>query len=202
MCTSVLLLYHSVLIPILSEWISAEDLCCLDTAVVNSALRPKFLVIMAKCFIINCEFSMNNGDEFYEWILSRGLSLKKIGLDTTLTKLQSEVLSKNRRFTCLEIRDSVEVIRTLSALNLSVDKLVLEYSFTTLIIAEIRKAFPSLSHLDLSQCVFGETELISLLSDYPYLPRLSAPYCIVKDIKETVVTFKSYELENPSEGSR
>lgn len=91
-----LLLFASVLAPILSEWISDEDLCCLDTSVCSENLRPCFLRILERCNIVNTPLTGRDKifDIFKSWLLLRGLGLKKYCVDNR--NAHCEQLFKNK----------------------------------------------------------------------------------------------------------
>lgn len=75
-----LALFESILVPILSEWVSDEDLCYLDTAYCNSSFRNMFLKLLSKCKISSIIELRKERSERVEWIVLRGLTLKSVNL--------------------------------------------------------------------------------------------------------------------------
>lgn len=70
-------IYPIVLVPILSEWINDEDLCCVDTAVCNQELRNSFLSVVAKCNLINLNILHSKEGNRNDWCRLRHIKRKK-----------------------------------------------------------------------------------------------------------------------------
>lgn len=91
--SGLLQLYPIILIPILSEWISDEDLCCLDTAVCNKRERKVFLANVKKCNLVNDpEHTTRTFDDYLHWIVLRSIGLKCISIRTIMTDRQVQLL--------------------------------------------------------------------------------------------------------------
>ena len=90
MTNSLLSLYHSILAPVMCEWIRCDDLRCLDTAVCSFKLRTHLLACLCHCLIEAPSIR-------YHWALLRGIKLKRFYFDKvealTFTILQSKIVS-------------------------------------------------------------------------------------------------------------
>lgn len=91
-------LYHSILVGVLSDWIEDEDLCALDTAVLNHSRRNELLMILSKCYVVNTNLYATYYDERFEWMLLRNVKLKQVRL--TDRKALSSTLLQLLRNSC------------------------------------------------------------------------------------------------------
>lgn len=80
-------LYLNVLVPILTEWIYDEDLCCLDTAMCSHGLRSLLLKVLERCSIHNADVKRRE-QQFYDfvwWLLARKMGLARFNNDWDIT---------------------------------------------------------------------------------------------------------------------
>ena len=159
--TSLLTLYQSILIPIIEDWITDEDLCCLDVSVGDRSQRNYFLSVLAKCNLTTID---NGGDRYrfsdwMKWMVLRGIHTK--GICVSLRNLNSiePILLKNSCLKVLraEVNDSSDI---LSATKNGVETLVL-HSFSTnnATIEALLESHLPLKRLDISNC-YGLTSAI------------------------------------------
>lgn len=104
---SLVQLYSSILVPVLTEWIAFDDLFFLDSAVCNRKTRDEFLRTLLKCNVgVEISKDSRNRKCAYEWIALRGLGLKNVFLsafwdDIHIKSIQT-ILQRTIRVNSLE----------------------------------------------------------------------------------------------------
>lgn len=125
-------LYVSVLVPILSEWISDEDLCYLDTAVCSRSVRTNFLKLMEKCIIINTDLDRWGTvfHDFKSWMLLRGLGLKKYNVDRAVSTDELQLLFRNNHLLQLKCYSNCStLVNLLTTTPIIVDSIIVISGF-------------------------------------------------------------------------
>lgn len=138
---ALLTLYVPILAPILSEWISDEDLCYLDTAVCSHQLRSYLLRVMKQCNIINTD--TDNFDKIKTWVTKRRLGVRKCDVE----ELKAGALSifKNKHLQFLSSGDGKKLIKFLTKTKVTADAVELMIYFTPL--REIQIVGHRLTHI-------------------------------------------------------
>lgn len=147
-------LFLSILVPILSEWIDAIDVCYLDSAVCNQEQRYFFLKALSVCQLSNQQ-SPKSASKFLDWIVLRDCGLKTLELTNEMLNTQLTLLAGGRRlsrmlFYGIEVDRSIRVIdlygRSVHTLELQHCNITLHSNF-----ARIASACPNLTHLNVAQ---------------------------------------------------
>lgn len=118
-------LYISVLIPLLSDWINDEDLCCLDTAVCCKELRNYFLRVLTQCNISNHDWRYDPEDDklaFYHWAVIRGLALKSFFISEEDTSDDRNFLRRFKHMPFLESDCGKALFQFVSKNKVSLDR--------------------------------------------------------------------------------
>ena len=100
--TLILTLYQSILIPIFEDWISDEDLCCLDVAACNRNLRVNFLKVITMCNIGYVYYDRSKFYYWHMWMVLRGIHTRSISVRAAKLSHFDSILPVNKRLKVLE----------------------------------------------------------------------------------------------------
>lgn len=122
-----MLLYISVLVPILSEWINDEDLCFLYSAMCSQGLRNHFLRVLKQCSIVNTDIERCGSlfNSFKSWLLLRSIGLKTYSTEWKVDLEELKVLFKNKHIVHLQVHN-VNQLDFLNVLSMSVESVTVK----------------------------------------------------------------------------
>lgn len=175
---NILSLYDTVFVSILEEWIVDVDLCYLDTAVCNHALRAGFKNSLSRVKIVNSDFGLNNHNERFEWVTLRGMELRTIRWsDGIVSQALESVLKKTKRLIHIDLPSGGDVfVEMVNEYGLDVLSCTLNSEASDADVLKLLKVFPNLTSLNISACTSLSEETSSAICRCcPYLVNLIAP---------------------------
>lgn len=179
--SSLVLLYPTIVVPILSEWVQIDDLYCLDSAVCNHDSRDGFLRTLEKCTTKLDEKYLYYRHEFYKWIALRGLSLKDVHFDNSDST--HSILKRTIHLNSLSSQVTQELLNMVLSIELSVRSLTInEFGRTCsdTLLLKILTACKGVEILNLSHCNLTESSTYAeIVKCCPNLARFHAPSNVV-----------------------
>lgn len=153
---SILLLYDSILAPVLVEWIGDVDLCLLDTAICNRLLRNKFLDIVSKCKIVNTSVVKSNEEEYHEWIVMRNMGLKRFNFgnmeDSNVSVAVRHILKRTILLDHVQVSSAKLLVSLINEYKLNILSCVFTERSNDDDILMVLHACPNLTALDVAAC--------------------------------------------------
>lgn len=128
MAGTLLLLCKSILVSILSEWISDEDVCYLDCAYCRYDSRDLFLSILTNCKV-NTVLQMRskpNEIERAEWIINRGMIVKRLVI---FGKQDLQGIRLAEHLDYLDVHLDPDSLECIEAISISVNTLKVNAGF-------------------------------------------------------------------------
>lgn len=124
--TSLLLLFPSILVPILSEWVKMDDLCFLDTALSSHDFRTMFLKYLTIGYF---DESCCYGQDQRNWITIRGMKIKNVYFELNPEGVPSEyalsLLNRTKNFSSLHSYACVPLVNLIKSLSITTTSLTL-----------------------------------------------------------------------------
>lgn len=177
---SLLDLYQTVLVPILSEWVNDRAVCSLDTAVCNRALRPHFLQVLCRCTIIHLSVS-SDYEKRCGWMIARSLKLSNFifGKSDDLEPLANlrRLFGQSHRISSVSVSCCSQFSQLIENRELQVPSLTFLSVGDTNMLQPILKSLKNLIILDVFVFQLVSIKFCSIIASCcPHLKEISARY--------------------------
>lgn len=172
-------LYQYILVPILSDWISAFDLCCVDTALCNRELRTKFLGIIAQCYVVNTEAKEDELVGCLDWVQLRGIRLLYYHLiESPVTSRLYSSMVTIKRLSTIVVDGNQTFAEFVCHSNIICNSLIFLSIKEDCVFGSILQSVKGVITLDLSKCSnYISLKASSLIADHcPNLRHLIVPF--------------------------